>query len=287
MLRFFLAFFILTTVQLAEGKDLKSYQIYTSNGKSVDFDKLLKTCQNKRFIFFGEYHNNPIAHWLQFELLRELHVMKKQRLVVGAEMFEADNQFIIDEYLQDQISAKNFQDEVRLWPNYNTDYKPIVEYVKANKLAFIATNIPRRYANMVYKKGLNSLENLSETAKSYIVPLADFKFDKEAPGYAEIIKEMGDHGGESLAIAQAIKDATMAHFILKNTAEKESFYHLNGAFHSDNYTGILYYLKQKVDPSSILTISTIEQKDITEWDDDNEELADFVICVTQNMTKTH
>ena len=278
-------FVFLSTLTFA--RHAQAYQIYTEKGKPTDLKKMVKVSEEKQFVFFGEYHNNPISHWLQFEMMREMHAIHKNHLVLGAEMFEADNQFILDEYLNDLISPKNFQNEIRLWPNYNTDYKPLVEYAKKNKLRFIATNIPRRYANMVYKKGIESLENLSELAKSYIVPLDQFKFDPTVACYAEMISSMGEHGGQEIAMAQAIKDATMAHFIEKNIASKDVLLHFNGSFHSDNFQGIVYYLEQKVDREKIMTITTVEQKNIRELNRENHGLADFIICIPETMTKTH
>lgn len=268
-------------------KSTRAFQIYTSNGKQVDFTKVVKETINKKFVFFGEYHNNPISHWLQFELMREMHAIHRKKLVLGAEMFEADNQFILDEYLAGLISAKNFQNEVRLWPNYNTDYKPLIEYAKKNKLPFVASNIPRRYANMVYKKGIASLDSLSDMAKSFIVPLDKFEFDSTVACYKELIVSMGEHGGVNMATAQAIKDATMAHFILKNVTSKNVFLHFNGAYHSDNYQGIVYYLEKEINRDKIMTITTVEQKDITKIHSSNKGIADYIICVPESMTKTH
>jgi uncharacterized iron-regulated protein len=211
--------------------------------------------------------------------------MYKRRLVLGAEMFEADNQYILDEYLQGLISAKNFQNEMRLWPNYNTDYRPLVEFAKENNLKFIATNIPRRYANMVYKKGLESLNQLSDLAKSFIVPLNQFVFDSTVNCYKEIYNM--PHGGEGMATAQAIKDATMAYFILKNTTPQSVFLHFQGAYHSNYYEGIIYYLKKQIDTDKILTISTVTQNDIEVLEDENKDIADFIVCVRETVTSTH
>lgn len=268
-------------------KDTQAFQIYTKKGKAIDLKKVVKAAQEKQYLFFGEYHNNPISHWLQFELMRELHAVHKKRLILGAEMFEADNQFILDEYLQDLISSKNFQNEIRLWPNYNTDYKPLVEYAKKHELKFIASNIPRRYANMVYKKGIGSLTDLSDLAKSYIVPLNQFEFDSTVTCYKELITSMGEHGGVNMATAQAIKDATMAYFIQKNTGSKDFFLHFNGAYHSDNFQGIVYYLQKSVELEKIMTVSTVEQTDIHKLENENKGIADFIICVPESMTKTH
>jgi uncharacterized iron-regulated protein len=251
----------------------------------VSFDKVVKAVEGKTHVFFGEYHDNAISHWLQLELTKRMFGMYKRRLVLGAEMFEADNQYILDEYLQGLISAKNFQNEMRLWPNYNTDYRPLVEFAKENNLKFIATNIPRRYANMVYKKGLESLNQLSDLAKSFIVPLNQFVFDSTVNCYKEIYNM--PHGGEGMATAQAIKDATMAYFILKNTTPQSVFLHFQGAYHSNYYEGIIYYLKKQIDTDKILTISTVTQNDIEVLEDENKDIADFIVCVRETVTSTH
>lgn len=275
------------TCTSSHAKDLKAYQIFDKDGKTVDIDKIMKSAQEKKFIFFGELHDNPICHWLQLELTKRLYAVNKKRLVLGAEMFESDNQFIIDEYFQDLITTKNFQDEVRLWSNYNTDYKPLLEFAKAKGIPFIATNIPRRYASTVYKQGLDSLSNLSELAKSYIAPLDKFVMDTSVACYSKMITDFGDHGGVEIATAQAIKDATMAHFILANRDNRSVFLHFNGAYHSDNYQGIIHYLSQEIEMEKILTISSVSQTSIEKLNDENKQIADYIICIPESMTKTY
>ena len=48
-------------------------------------------------ILFGELHNNSISHWLQFELTKALYETKGNKLLLGSEMFEADDQIKINE----------------------------------------------------------------------------------------------------------------------------------------------------------------------------------------------
>jgi uncharacterized iron-regulated protein len=273
------------SISIFAGQHHDIYKIYNAKGKEVSFEKMMKATKDKSHIFMGEYHNNAVSHWLQVEMMTALYEIHKKKLIMGAEMFEADNQYILNEYLNGQISAKNYQKEMRLWANYNTDYKPLIEFAKSKELKFVASNIPRRYANMVYKKGLTSLDELTDLAKSFIVPLSQFEFDSTVACYKGIY-EM-EHGGEGMATAQAIKDATMAHFIYENTKSNSVFLHFQGAYHSDNYQGIIHYLQQKIELKKILTISTVSQSDIEKLEDENKGIADFIICVRDNMTSTH
>lgn len=71
---------------------------------------------------------------------------------------------------------------------------------------------------------------------------------------------MGDHASGTMPKAQAIKDATMGYFILQNLKPNTTFVHYNGSFHSDNFDGINWYLKQGKPDLKIMTIATVSQK---------------------------
>ncbi len=260
------------------------YVIYNSKGKKVSYEKMKKALLKKDIVLFGEYHDNPISHWLQYEVTSDLH--EDRDLILGAEMFEADNQIPLNDYLSGKINSAELDSLVRLWPNYKTDYAPLVDFAKENQLEFIATNIPRRYANLVYRKGFESLDTLSAEEKAWIAPLP-VPFDSELPTYKKIVEEMGDHGSPELVKAQAMKDATMAYFILKNYREGKLFIHYNGAFHSDYYEGILWYLNGEREGLECSTISTVSQVEIDKLLESNVGKADFIICVDSDMTKTY
>ncbi|WP_298365223.1 ChaN family lipoprotein [uncultured Lutibacter sp.] len=261
-----------------------AYKLYTAKGKKVSYKKMLGKMEKADVILFGEHHNNPIVHWLQLEATKDLE--NKRNLVLGAEMIETDNQQELNKYLAGEISQRALDTLARLWNNYSTDYKPLVDFAKEKKLNFIATNIPRRYASKVFRGGFEVLDKLPSKEKEWIAPLP-IKYDATLPGYVNMKKMMGGHGGDNLPKAQAIKDATMAYFILKNKPLNKLFVHYNGSYHSDNYEGIFWYLKQQNQSLSIVTISVVEQEKIKKFNKDYKFKADFIIIVPVNMTKTY
>jgi uncharacterized iron-regulated protein len=275
---------------IAMKSDKQVYQFFDVKGKNAKYKSLIKEAEDADIIFFGELHNNPISHWFQLELTKDLYSKLGDDLMLGAEMFEADNQLILNEYLADQVSQKSFEKEARLWDNYKTDYKPLVEFSKENKLKFIATNIPRRYASVVHKNGFEGLEEISDEAKRYIAPLP-IEYDPELKGYKAMIEMMsgmgGGHANPNLPKAQAIKDATMAHFILENWQKGKTFIHYNGTYHSNNFEGIVWYLKQTKPSLNIITIASVEQDTIADLKQENIGLADFILCIPSDMTKTY
>jgi uncharacterized iron-regulated protein len=263
-----------------------AYLLYKSNGKRTDWGEIRKATKEIDMVFFGELHNNPIAHWLELELLSDLYDLYGDKLIAGAEMFEADGQLILNEYLKDIITEKNFEAEMRLWDNYKTDYKPLINLAKAKKIPFIATNVPRRYASIVNKQGIDALDKLEEKAKAYLAPLP-LKINMEQPSYQEMLTMMGGHGNENIVRAQALKDATMAHFILQHWSVGKIFLHFNGSFHSDLKEGIITFIKQKQNDAHILTITVIESETMEPPTEAELQKADFIILIPAAMTKTH
>ncbi len=358
--RFFRKAQIILLISLLSGMSAlaqnPAYKLFREDGRKAKYEKMLESASEADIVLFGEYHTNPISHWLQLELTTDLLERKGDGLMLGAEMFEADNQLILDEYLAGWITEAKFEEEARLWKNYKTDYKPLVELAKENELTFVATNIPRRYANMVFKKGVVSLDSLSEEARSYIAPLP-LVYDTSLSCYKQLMgsgngsmagpgmpespnpespmskvpmpgthhgdtlnpmadtlsvkgdrtstkgdtispmgrskmpmrsmSPMGGHGSINLADAQAIKDATMSHFILENWKPGKLFVHYHGAYHSDEYESIYWFLKQENPDLKIVTISTVSQDEVGSLEKESLGKADFIIAVPSNMTQTH
>ena len=260
------------------------FVLYNSKGKKVSYKKMIRVLSQNDIVLFGEYHNNAITHWLQLSVTKDL--FEKRKLTLGAEMFERDNQQALDYYLQGKINAKGLDSLARLWKNYPTDYAPLVNFAKENKIPFTATNIPRKYASLVSKKGFTGLDSLTAIEKSWMAPLP-MAYDPELPGYKNMIAMMGGHGGENLPKAQASKDATMAHFILTTQVPGSLFIHYNGSYHSENYEGIGWYLAKTNPLLKIKTITTVSQKNIQTLALENLNKAHYIICVDSDMTNTY
>ncbi len=263
-----------------------SYKLYDADLKPVDYAEVVKRAVKTDVVFFGETHNSTVAHQLELQMAKDLYAAKGGKLVIGAEMFESDNQLVIDEYLANYFDDSKFEADARLWPNYKTDYKPIMQFVKEKKLRMIATNIPRRYASMVNYGGFEALDKLSKQAKTYIAD-SPVKFDPELPGYKMMIKSMGGMGGSdhmkmdpvNLAKAQAIKDATMAQFIYRNMKKDGIFYHFNGSYHSYNYEGIMWYMNQLNKNVKMYSITVVDEENLNQNPDSYKHKADIIIVM--------
>ncbi len=134
----------------------------TGNNKLVNTEQMAEALVGYDAVFFGEYHDQPVLHEVELELLQALYTKHGDRLVLSMEMFEADNQDILDDYLAGKVSEDNFLANSRPWPNYQSDYRGLIEFAKEHKIPVIAANIPRFMA----KEG--TIANIGWDYKKYL-----------------------------------------------------------------------------------------------------------------------
>lgn len=287
--------------------DKPAYRLYDQKLKPTTYARLLRQAAEADVVLFGELHNNPICHWLQLQLTKDLYAEKKGQLVLGAEMFETDNQQALTDYIQGKITDKEFAAQARLWKNYTTDYQPIVDFARTNKIPFVASNVPRRFASTVARQGLPTLDALSADDKKLIMPLP-LDVDLTLPGYKGMLDMMGTHGTQTspgststtapptdptqhpaanFARAQAIKDATMAYFSLQQLSAGQLLLHFNGDYHSKNFEGIVWYMLKQRPALKIFTISSVELTDLDNLTDEYRHRANVLLVIPADMTKTY
>ena len=224
---------------------------------------------------------------MQLTLGKRLFAVHGSKTQFGAEMFERDQQAALNKFLNGKWDEKMLNDSTKMWSNFTTDYLPLLTFARDNQLSYTATNIPRPFASRVFKKGLASLDSLGATEKQWICPLP-FPFDSTLSQYKELIKMgMEMHAsGINFALAQAIKDATMAYSILEHWKPGNHYLHLNGSFHSDFYQGIMWYIQQSKPEMKIVTITTVTQDQLRKVDAEYLNKADFILVVPSTMTRT-
>jgi uncharacterized iron-regulated protein len=197
-------------------------------------------------------------------------------------MFETDCQVLLDEYLGDFISKEKFLKDARPWNNY-TDYSPMVEYAKAQKISVVAANSPRRYNNLMSQRGTKSIDSLGDNSKEFIAKLPIYAPQK-GKYYTKFVNIMGGEDNihsPNMFVSQCLWDATMAKSIdqAHNKLKKGGLvYHICGRFHTDEGLGTVAQLLRKNKDLSITTISCAPADDFEKPNRANyEQLADFVI----------
>jgi len=257
------------------------YKIYsTVNQKPATVDQIADGLANADVLFFGEEHNDTTAHYLELAIFKKLAEKYPGKIALSMEMFETDCQNVLDEYLNGLIREKNFVTEARAWHNYN-DYRPLIEWAKANHILVMAANAPARYVNMTNRLGLASLLQLSPIGKSYLPPLP---IDTATGSYYEkFLQIMGGHnamGGMKMFEAQNLWDATMGWSIAKFARAHKGYkiFQLNGGFHSEEKLGAAAQLKKYAPRIRILNIATYSDDNFTnpDWNKLSKN-GDFII----------
>jgi uncharacterized iron-regulated protein len=227
---------------------------------------------------------------MEKEIFAALQRQYGNKLALSMEMFETDCLLVVDEYLAGFISEDRFIKEGRGWSNYK-DYRPLVEIAKQYHLDVIAANTPRRYVNMVSRKGMKSLDSLSKASKKFLPPLP---YDTATGRYYE--KFAGFMSGGSpgtsnprIYYSQNLWDAGMGYSIYKYWKENKDnkIFHLVGRFHCDEKLGTLAQLQNRKAGLKILNISSFSDAsfDHPDWDKFSN-LGDYIILTDPGLKKT-
>ncbi|MEL7220043.1 MAG: ChaN family lipoprotein [Bacteroidota bacterium] len=258
-----------------------AYKIYASATQSeISLTELVEATNDANVLFFGEEHNDTLAHWLQ-DTLYQLLLEEYTDVTLSLEMFETDAQLVLDEYLAGYITADKLRKDGRAWSNYTEAYASLVERARDQSQQVVAANTPRRYVSLVNREGADALLNLPKSSKAYLPPLP---INTTNEGYYQRFQEiMGGAGhdfGYSMYEAQCTWDAGMAYSIFSSwrKAKKTLVFHLNGRFHTDYQQGTMAQLWELRSKLNLQNISCFPADD---FDQPNWEayvpLGDYII----------
>ena len=228
-------------------------------------------------IFIGEEHKSRVSHRAELTILKGL-AKRNSNLVLALEMFERDVQDILDDYLKGEISEKKFLKQSRPWPNYQKDYRPLIEFAKKKGIRVIAANIPRRAAAAVSMANEICPDVMGEDS-IYLPKTVHLKSKEYYKRFTSSMEEMPHFTPmkgmkvNGLYKAQVLKDAVMAASIEPFLDCRTLF--CCGHFHSDYHLGIPYQLQKnhpKLKIAVIAMASSVENLLMR----DRSSVADFI-----------
>jgi len=290
--------FTALAAQLAAGAQAPAahYRAYDSKGHAVTLQAVVDSLAGADVLFVGETHDNAVAHLLEAELLRRADQTfgaastRQRALALSLEMFERDVQTVLDEYLAGLITERHFLLSSRPWNNYQTDYRPLVEYAREHHLPVIAANAPARYVSRVSSQGADSLKSLLQVAvRSWLPPLP---FPPASEGYAtKFNRFMGDdaqaspHGGLHLLEAQTLRDASMGYSIAEYLKHGRDplVVQVNGTFHSEERMGVPEQLARYRSKARAVVVTIVPAENFPNFDADLGRLGDFVIITDPSV----
>ena len=280
----------------------QNYRIYSVKlAKEISINEIADDMKNADVLFYGEEHNDSVTHYLENKIFETLFQKYNSSMTLSMEMFERDVQPVMNEYLTADIREKTFKKDARAWSNYR-DYRPMVEFCKANKLDVVCANAAGRYSNLAGRKGQKTLMNLPLESKKYFAPLpydtASGKYYEKLMGLSHDPSDTAKKapapvmgmGNFNLIMAQSLWDATMAYSIssyLKAHAGKKVF-QVNGRFHSDERFAVVTQLKKYSPKARVLVISSGSDDSFPniDWKKFKNQ-GDYIIITDPKVPKTY
>ena len=228
-------------------KGLRMVEVKPEGLREIQPSDLFRRLGQVDAVFAGEKHDNTVFHEFQLGLLKALD-SGRHDLLLSLEMFERDVQPVLDRYLKDQITEAEFLAKSRPWPNYRTDYRPLVEYARAHGVPVLAANVPRRYASQIARKGPDALADLPAAERAFVATEARAASPEYRMRFSGVMQGMDPARLEPMFQAQCLKDDTMAesiHGYLEEHPQIRRVLHVNGSFHSSYGLGTVHGLKQR------------------------------------------
>ncbi|BFK76242.1 hypothetical protein I3500192B8_07310 [Acidaminococcus intestini] len=219
-------------------------------GMALPAGTVAQEASQSGIIFFGEEHTNALSHKREFELLTELYRLVPDRLVLSLEMLEKDVQASLDAYLAGRMTEMEFLKVSRPWPNYERDYRHLVEFAKKKGLPVLAANVPRRVASHVVQHGSTTglvLEDAQYLPKDLEPLTGEYreKFRRVMKQNAGVMP-LGTTRKEAFYKAQCIKDAVMAEALMTylDAHPDAVMFHVTGSFHMEDGLGTAAYVRK-------------------------------------------
>jgi len=111
-------------------------------------------------VFSGESHDQLNDHLAQLEALKALGAARGEKVAVGFEMLNMTLQPVLDEYAAGKLTEEEFllkADWKKEWGFDFKLYKPLFDFIRANKLKAVALNLPKKVVSRIARVGLAGL----------------------------------------------------------------------------------------------------------------------------------
>jgi uncharacterized iron-regulated protein len=240
-------------------------------------------------VAFGELHDTPPVHRMHHALLAALHE-RRGDVVIAMEMFERDVQTVLLKYLNGFVDERTFLAEARPWPNYERDYRPVIEFAKQHGLVVLAANAPRPLAGRVAKEGIAAVAGSPHVARETTAPEDDY--------WQAFQEQMLSHPGVTPAqvknyyASQCLKDDTMAESVCDHLQQrrlqggKPLVVLICGSMHSDHGRGTVARIRSRMPDLDVRVLSAEAVADIGSGIyEAPRTIADYVVVVPGGAPK--
>ncbi|EKA3116927.1 ChaN family lipoprotein [Vibrio alginolyticus] len=240
----------------AEVTSFYDYQLYTPSGEHIALSKLPIELQQADVILIGEWHTHAGVHRFQTDMLKQLTSYDRS-LALSMEQFTRDKQPVVDAYLRGEIGEQYLMKQANAWPNYESDYRPLVEFAKQKNLPVIAANAPKSIVRCIGRQGLDYINKLDDDQRMFIAQA----INTGSSPYKEKFMASMHHGKpeqtEKQFAAQVTWDETMAESIVSYLDDNPGaqVVHVAGKFHTEQGLGTAASILSRSPSLKVVVIS--------------------------------
>ncbi|MEZ8305966.1 ChaN family lipoprotein [Vibrio splendidus] len=235
------------------------YQFASPQGEALSLNALPKQLIDADVVLIGEWHTHSAIHRFQTDFLKARR-NATSNIALSMEQFTREHQDTLNQYLNDEIGEQVLMSQAAAWPNYESDYRALVEFAKTNNVDIIAANAPKPFVQCIGRKGLSYLDQLTTEQRQWIASEVD---TGDSP-YKEKFMASMHHGTpeqtEKQFAAQVTWDETMAESIVDYLASNpgQQVIHVAGKFHTEDGLGTAASILRRNPDLKIAIISPVE-----------------------------
>lgn len=227
-----------TTAPVNDAGTLYHYQLKTTQGNDLTLEQALARVADADIVLVGELHTHPAVHLLQARMLAGL-AADGRPLVLSMEQFSRADQPVLDAYLAGRIGEAALIRDGNAWPNYQSDYRPLVEFAKAHHLPVIAANAPKPLVSCVGQEGPAWLEKLPASRRSQLARTLTLGDDPYRQKFMASLHHGDADSNARRFAAQTSWDDTMAESMVDylRSHPGQRIMHIAGNFHVEGGWG--------------------------------------------------
>lgn len=228
-----------TTAPVNDAGTLYHYQLKTTQGNDLTLEQALARVADADIVLVGELHTHPAVHLLQARMLAGL-AADGRPLVLSMEQFSRADQPVLDAYLAGRIGEAALIRDGNAWPNYQSDYRPLVEFAKAHHLPVIAANAPKPLVSCVGQEGPAWLEKLPASRRSQLARTLTLGDDPYRQKFMASLHHGDADSNARRFAAQTSWDDTMAESMVDylRSHPGQRIMHIAGNFHVEGGLGL-------------------------------------------------
>ncbi len=262
---FFYSVFILWS-SLGAAEDFSAGPLLDgSTLKPVELTELVKTIQPGSIVILSEIHTLKSHHRNQLNFVNELEKVSKSKISIGFEMFDVNEQNLLDDYSDNLITAEQLKSYVAMNKDMFDLYLPLLKFTQHPDSQAVALNAPKWLTSKIARVGIEQLSNYEKLLIPADFALGDEIYLERYTAISHAPKEKIKNYFEAQCTWDDMMAETAKEFIVSNP--NGILVILAGDFHTIYNGGLTKRLKQR-GVANVVAVSQVSTAGLDEKEKD-------------------